>query len=166
MLIHFWIHPLSLSIFEPTCANAQWALRSRIPSVCLSVRLWLDKNYWTIIHISGIVWVRVTKFGMAMDIDYIKVIYEGQGHRSKVKVTTSKKSVFINILDKNYWTIIHISETVWDRVTKFWMVMNIDGIKVMYEDQGRRSKVKVTISKKVIFMDSLDKNYWTIIHIS
>ena len=46
-------------IFEPTCANAQWALRSRFPSVCLSVCLsvtgqkFLDRNYWTIIHISG-----------------------------------------------------------------------------------------------------------------
>ncbi len=44
-------------------------------SVCLSVRLsvcpWLDRNSWTIIHISGTIWVRVTKFGMVMEIDDI-----------------------------------------------------------------------------------------------
>ncbi len=36
--------PISLSsdqaTFEPTCANARWAPKSRIPSVCLSVRDW------------------------------------------------------------------------------------------------------------------------------
>ncbi len=34
-------------IFEPICANARWALMSRF----LSVRLWLDENYWTIIYV-------------------------------------------------------------------------------------------------------------------
>ena len=50
-------------------------------SVCPSVCLWLDQNYWTIIHISGTVWVRVTKFGMA--ISYIlHILFGRQGQRS------------------------------------------------------------------------------------
>ncbi len=44
------------------------------------------------------------------------------------------------------------------------MVMNIDGILVICERHGHRSKFKVTKSK-TDFMDLLDKNYWTIIHI-
>ncbi len=63
---------------------------SRFLSARLSVCLWLDQNYWTIIHISRTVWVRVTKFGMAMNIDTIYVMYEGQGHRLKFTVTMSK----------------------------------------------------------------------------
>ncbi len=40
----------------------------RLP-VCPSVCLWLDKNYWTIIHISWIIWVGATKFGVVMNVD-------------------------------------------------------------------------------------------------
>ena len=41
-------------------------------------------------HISETVGPRVTKFGKGMDVDDPKVDPEGQGHRSKVKVTRSK----------------------------------------------------------------------------
>ncbi len=64
----------------------------------------------------------------------------------KVKVI-GQSLFFMGLLDKNYWTIIYISETVRDRVTKFSMVMNIDGIWVKYEGQGHKSKVKVSLSK-------------------
>ncbi len=73
----------------------------------------------------------------------IKVI--GQSSRSP-----GQKLIFMDLLDKNYWTIIHISETVWDMVTKFNMVMEIDNIKVMYESQGHGQGHHV---KNVIFMD-------------
>ena len=54
-------------VFEPTCANARWALMSCFLSVCL----WLDQNYWTIIHVARTLWVRVTKFGIVMSIDTV-----------------------------------------------------------------------------------------------
>ena len=56
-------------------------------SVCLSV---CEKNAWKLIHISETVRPRVTKFGKGMDVDDPKDDLEGQGHRSKVKVTKSK----------------------------------------------------------------------------
>ena len=39
-----------------------------------------------------------------------------------------KNFIFMDLLDKNYWTIIHILKTIRDRVTKFGVVMNSDGI--------------------------------------
>ncbi len=59
-------------------------------SVCPSVRPWLDKNSWTVIHISKTTAPRVMKFGQKIDMDDPKVDLEGQGHRLKVKVTRSK----------------------------------------------------------------------------
>ncbi len=64
-----------LAFFEPTRAIKCTVGSYESPSVCLSicpsarlsVCLWLDKNYWTIIHISRTVWARVTKFGMVMN---------------------------------------------------------------------------------------------------
>ncbi len=46
-----------------------------------------EKNAWKLIHISKTVGPRVTKFGKGMDVDDPKVDLEGQGYRSKVKVT-------------------------------------------------------------------------------
>ncbi len=47
--------PINITvIFEPTCAYARWARMHRFSSVCLC--LWLDQNYWTVIHISGTIW--------------------------------------------------------------------------------------------------------------
>ena len=65
---------------------------------CLSVRpsvcLWLDKKYWTIIHNSKSIAPMVTKFGQDMGVGDPMVDLEGQGHRSKVKVTGKKKRHF------------------------------------------------------------------------
>ncbi len=66
----------------------------------------------------------------------VKVI--GQSSRSP-----GQKLIFMDLLDKNYWTVIHISKTVCDTVTIFDMVMEIDNTKVMYEGQAH----KVTMSK-------------------
>ena len=44
----------------------------------------------TVIHISKSIAPRVTKFGQSMNGDDPKVDFEGQDHRSKVKVTRSK----------------------------------------------------------------------------
>ncbi len=77
-------------------------------------------------HISGTVPLRVTKLGQGMDVDDLEVYLEGQGHRSKVKVTSLK----------NYFRYFknHISGTVPLRVTKFG--------KGDLEVQGHRSKVR------------------------
>ncbi len=55
-------------------------------------------------------------------------MYEGQEHRSKFKVTKSKIRFSLLILNQGYWKIIYISETISDGVSKFGMLMNIDGI--------------------------------------
>ena len=55
------------------------AVRSRFPSVSLSLSVHLsvtgpdlqDRDYWIIIHISGIIWVRVTRFGVVMNVDVV-----------------------------------------------------------------------------------------------
>ena len=52
--------------------------------VCLSV---CDV---TKIHIPGTALHKVPKFGQSMDMDDLEVDLEGQGHRSKVKVTRLK----------------------------------------------------------------------------
>ncbi len=74
----------------------------RFLSVCLSVCLsvtgqkLLDinyKNYWTIIHISKSIAPRFMKFGQGMDVDDAWVDLEGQGRRSKVKVTKLKNVI-------------------------------------------------------------------------
>ncbi len=87
---------LGYSIFEPTCANARWALMSRF----LSVHLWLDQNYWTIIHISRTVWGRVTKFGMAMNIDVIFIYFAYFIWVSRSKVTWAKVKGHIDQVQK------------------------------------------------------------------
>ena len=47
----------------------------------------------TFIHISKSIARRIMKFGHIMDVDEPKVDLEGQGHRSKVKVTRSKNVI-------------------------------------------------------------------------
>ncbi len=64
--------------------------------LCIALRLsvcdWTE-IHWTIIHISKSIASRVMKFGQGMDVDDSKVDLEGQGHRSKVKVTRSKNVI-------------------------------------------------------------------------
>ena len=62
-------------------------------SVCPSVCDWTE-IHWTIIHISKTVAVRGMKFGQDMHVDDPKDDLEGQGHRSKVRVTRSKNVIF------------------------------------------------------------------------
>ena len=61
------------------------------------VCLWLDQNYRTIINISKSIAPRVLKFGQGMGVGDPEVDLEGQGHRSKVKVTRSKKCFLVSI---------------------------------------------------------------------
>ena len=72
-------------------------------SVCLSIRLWLDKKYWTIIHNLKSIAPRVTKFGQDMGVGDPEVDLEGQGHRSKVKVTRSK-NVILGVI----WQVLQV----------------------------------------------------------
>ncbi len=57
-----------------------------VPSVCLSVSVsaFTDKPFD----------IRTKKFGRGMDLDYISDEFEGQGHRSKVKVVILKNTIF------------------------------------------------------------------------
>ena len=94
---HWAFLPLRMMVVKrllsPPVHTAQWAHMHRFLSVCLSVRLWLYKNSWTIIHISKSSAPRVMKFGQIMDVHDAKVDLEGQGHRSKIKVTRSKNVI-------------------------------------------------------------------------
>ena len=116
-------------VFEPTCANARWALRSRFPSVCLSVclsvRPWLDKNYWTIIHISG------TKFGMVMDIDFILASrwnvtwVKVKGHIGQGQIRVPKKSRWAHINVKllhffSFCELIGVDSWILQHVPAIW----------------------------------------------
>ena len=70
-------------IFEPTCAHCTVGSYASL-SVCLSS---LDQNSdLIVIHISKSIAPRVMKFGERTYVNDHKVILEGQGHRSKVKV--------------------------------------------------------------------------------
>ncbi len=51
--------------------------------------LGLEKN-----HISKSIVPRVMKFGRGIDLDDLMVYLEGQGHRSKAKVSRSKNVIF------------------------------------------------------------------------
>ncbi len=82
---HFWAHLCNLH-FGPICI----AFR-------LSVCLWLDQNYWTIIHSSKSIASTVLKFGQVMGVADPEVDLEGQGHMSKVKVTRSKTWFLVSI---------------------------------------------------------------------
>ena len=53
---------------------------------------------------------------------------------------------FLSVCEKNDWILIHISETIQPRVTKFGQGMDFDDLIVDLEGQGDRSKV--TRSKK------------------
>ncbi len=53
---------------------------------------------------------------------------------------------FLSVCGKNAWILIHISETVWPRVTKFGKGMEVDDPKIYPEGQGQGLKVKVTKS--------------------
>ncbi len=66
-------------------------------SFCPSLRLWLAKNSWTIIHISRTTAPRVMKFGQNMEVGDPKVDLEGQGHRSKIRVIRSKNVILGHI---------------------------------------------------------------------
>ncbi len=90
---------------------------------CLSIYLWLDKNYWTTIHISGTVWVRVTRFSIVVNIHGIWVTCEGQGHGSNFQVTMSKNVMWF------LW-ILHFTFDKWP---------------VRQRSQG--SRTKVTLAK-------------------
>ncbi len=54
---YFFVQPYTLQLRIRTSSYCSYVCLSICPSICL----WLDKNYWTIIHISGTVWVRVPK---------------------------------------------------------------------------------------------------------
>ncbi len=53
-----------------------------------------EKNTWKLMHISETVGPRVTTFGKAMGVDDPKVDPEGQGHRSKGRVTRAEMVIF------------------------------------------------------------------------
>ena len=89
-LVNQWMRSVFLS---PPVQPARWAHMHRFPSVCPSVRLWLDQNYWTIIHNSKSIAPRVLKFGQRIGMCDPEVYLEGQGQRSKVKVTRSKNVI-------------------------------------------------------------------------
>ena len=78
--------------------SSHWSRSNKDRWSCINVKsvcLWLDKNSWTISHISGIIWViRVTKSCMVTNSDDFWLIIDGQGHRSKIKVTHKKKLYF------------------------------------------------------------------------
>ncbi len=57
---------------------------------------------------------------------------------------------FLCVCEKNAWKLIHISETVGPRVTKFGKGMDVDDPNVDPEGQCQGSKVKVTRSKNII----------------
>ncbi len=59
-------------------------------SVCPSVCDWTE-IHWTIIHISKTVAVRDMKFGQNMHVGNPNDDLQGQAHRSKVRVTRSKR---------------------------------------------------------------------------
>ncbi len=71
------------SIFEPTCAHCTVGSYAS-----LSVRMSLDQNSdLIIIHILKSIASRVLTFGRSMDVNDPKHDLDGQGGRSKVKVT-------------------------------------------------------------------------------
>ena len=57
-------------------------------------------------------------------------------------------------LDQNYWTITHISKSIAPRVMKCCQCMGVDDPEVDLEDQGHRSKVKVTMLKTWFLVSS------------
>ena len=69
-----WVILFNFLVFEPTCANCTVGSYAS-----LSVCPWLDKNYWTIIHISE----SVMKLDQNMDVDDPKVDLKGQGRQVK-----------------------------------------------------------------------------------
>ncbi len=72
-----------LNVFEPTRAHCTAMGSYASLSVRLSIHLWLDKNYWTMINISISVAHRVMKFDQRMKRDDLRVDLEGQGHHGK-----------------------------------------------------------------------------------
>ena len=62
---------------EPTCATCTVGSYASL-SVRLSVCLWLDQNYWTIIHISKTIAPRVLKFGQVMGVGDPEVDFEAR----------------------------------------------------------------------------------------
>ncbi len=58
---------------------------------------------------------------------------------------------FLSVCEKNDWILIHISETILPRVTRFGQGMDVNDLIVDREGQGDRSKVKVTRLKKTSF---------------
>ena len=78
------------AVFEPTCANLHGGLICI--AFCLSV-LWTRPKVEKIIHISISMVARGMNFGQNMDVGHPKVCLEGQGHRSKFKVTRSKNVI-------------------------------------------------------------------------
>ncbi len=96
------------------------ALRLSVcPSVCPSVCDWTE-IHWTIIHIAKSIAPRAMKFGQGMARDDPKVDFEGQGHRSKVKLTRSKivilsLCVFLQVI-KYSWSHGSSSEITWVKV--------------------------------------------------
>ncbi len=82
------------SIFEPTCAHARWALMHRFLSV---KEIHLIEIHQTLIHILGNTAPRVMKCGRCINVDELEFDLEGQGHRSKVKVTRSKNYTMFGV---------------------------------------------------------------------
>ena len=74
---------------------------------CLSVWMSLYQNSLEKRnHISLIIWSIGTRFAIEVDVGYLHIIWKGQGHRSKFRVTGCKNVIFW--LDKNSYLLKYL----------------------------------------------------------
>ncbi len=84
---HPWILAGNKYILTERCCIGSFVsiVHTNCVSVCLSVSEL--SHGWS-------VWPRITKFGAGIDVDDISAKFDGQGHRSKVKVARLKNMIF------------------------------------------------------------------------